>query len=150
MLGKIAPYVLVGMAQITVVLVMGHWMFGVPIRGSIPLIYLASLLFIVASLGLGLFISTLAKTQTQAIQASMFFLLPNVLLSGFMFPREAMPLIAREIGLLLPLTFFLQIIRGIILKGTGLWALWPQLLALVGFGILFFSFATLRFHKQLD
>jgi len=121
----------------------------VPIRGSVPLIYAVSLLFIVANLGLGLFISTLARAQAQAMQASFFFLLPNVLLSGFMFPREAMPGAARAIGLLLPLTYYLQIMRGIVLKGVGLAELWPQALMLVVFALLFFTFSTLRFQKQL-
>jgi ABC-2 type transport system permease protein len=150
MLGKIAPYVLVGMVQLSAVLVVGHFLFRVPIRGSVPLIYVVSLLFIIASLGLGLFISTLVTRQAQAIQTSFFFLLPNVLLSGFMFPREAMPPVAAQIGLLLPLTHYLQIMRGIVLKGVGLEALWPQALALVGFSTLFITFSTLRFHKQLE
>jgi ABC-2 type transport system permease protein len=150
MIGKIAPYIGVGLVQLTAVLLVGHLIFRVPIRGSVLLIYLVSLLFIIASLGLGLFISTLAKRQAQAIQVSFFFLLPNVLLSGFMFPREAMPRVAAEIGLILPLTHFLQIIRGIVLKGVGMHELWPQTLALVGFSALFIAFSTLRFHKQLE
>ncbi|HEY3217334.1 MAG TPA: ABC transporter permease [Candidatus Eisenbacteria bacterium] len=150
MLGKISPYMLVGLVQITAVLVVGHLLFGVPIRGSVLLIYAGSLLFIIANLGLGLFISTLAKTQAQAMQVSFFFLLPNVLLSGFMFPREAMPQAARWIGFALPLTFFLQLIRGIVLKGVGFVELWPQILALAGFAVLFFTFSTLRFRKQLE
>jgi ABC-2 type transport system permease protein len=150
MLGKIAPYVLVAFSQITAVLFVGHFLFHVPIRGSLLLIYLLSFPFIVANLGLGLLISTLAKTQAQAMQVSFMILLPNVLLSGFMFPREGMPPFAREIGLTLPLTYYLQIMRGIVLKGVGLEALWPQALALVGFALLFFSFSSLRFHKQLE
>jgi ABC-2 type transport system permease protein len=150
MIGKIAPYVLVGLVQLTAVLIAARLLFHVPIRGSVALIYVVSLLFIIASLGLGLFISTLVTRQAQAIQTSFFFLLPNVLLSGFMFPREAMPPVASEIGLLLPLTHFLQIMRGIVLKGVGLGALWPQALALVGFSTLFITFSTLRFHKQLE
>jgi len=150
MLGKIAPYVLVGLVQISAVLLVGHFAFQVPIRGSLLLIYLTALLFIVANLGLGLFISTLARNQAQAMQVSFFFLLPNVLLSGFMFPREAMPEAARWIGLALPLTYFLQVIRGIVLKGVDLVELWPQTVALVGFALLFFTFATLRFNKQLE
>jgi ABC-2 type transport system permease protein len=149
MFGKIAPYVVVGLVQITAVLVVGHFLFGVPVRGNLLIMYAASLVFIIANLGLGLFISTLARAQAQAMQASFFFLLPNVLLSGFMFPREAMPIAAREIGLLLPLTYFLQIQRGIILKGVGLVELWPQLLMLGGFALLFFTFSTLRFQKHL-
>jgi ABC-2 type transport system permease protein len=150
MLGKLAPYVFVGFFQITAVLLIGAFLFRVPIRGSVPLIYATSFLFVVASLGLGLFISTLARTQAQAIQVSFLFILPNVLLSGFMFPREGMPPLAREFGLLLPLTYYLQIMRGIILKGVGLEALWTQSLALAGFAVAFFSFSTLRFHKQLE
>jgi len=150
MLGKITPYMLVGLIQLTAVLLVGSLVFRVPIRGSIPLIYAMSFLFVFASLGLGLLVSTLARNQAQAIQISFFFLLPNVLLSGFMFPREAMPPVAMEIGLLLPLTHFLQIMRGIVLKGVGLESLWPQALALVGFSTAFIAFSTLRFHKQLE
>jgi ABC-2 type transport system permease protein len=149
MVGKLVPYVGVGLVQITAVLAVGHLLFDVPIRGNLLVAYVASLLFIVSNLGLGLFISTLAQGQAQAMQVSFFFLLPNVLLSGFMFPREAMPDVARWIGLALPLTYFLQIIRGIVLKGVGLIELWPQTLALIGFAILFFVFSTLRFRKQL-
>ncbi len=150
MLGKITPYLFVGLVQLTTVLTLGHFVFRVPIRGSVPLIYGVSLLFIVASLGLGLFISTLARAQAQAIQASVFFLLPNVLLSGFMFPREAMPRVAQDIGYLLPLTFYLQVMRGIILKGVGVRELWPQSLMLAGFALGMFAFAVRRFHKQLE
>jgi len=150
MLGKIGPYVLVGLAQITAVLLVGHFLFRVPVRGSVLLIYVLSLLFIVANLGLGLFISTLARTQALAMQTSFMILLPNVLLSGFMFPREGMPPLARELGLILPLTYYLEIMRSIVLKGVGLEALWPQSLALVGFAVLFLWFSTLRFNKQLE
>jgi len=150
MLGKITPYMLVGLIQLTAVLLVGSLVFRVPIRGSILLIYAMSFLFVFASLGLGLLVSTLARNQAQAIQISFFFLLPNVLLSGFMFPREAMPPAANEIGLILPLTHFLQIMRGIVLKGVGLEVLWPQALALVGFSTAFIAFSTLRFHKQLE
>ena len=149
MLGKLAPYMVVGLVQITAVLVLGTLAFRVPIRGSLLLIYATSALFVVASLGLGLFISTLATAQAPAMQTALMLLLPNVLLSGFMFPREAMPPLAREFGLLLPLTYYLEIMRGIILKGVGLGELWGQTAALIGFAVLFFSFATLRFHKTL-
>lgn len=150
MIGKITPYVLVGFIQITAVLIVGRLLFHVPVRGSILMLYAMSFLFIVASLGLGLFISTLARAQAQAMQASFFFLLPNVMLSGFMFPREGMPPIARELGLALPLTYYLEILRGVILKGVGFQALWPQSLMLVGFAVLFFTFSTLRFQKTLE
>lgn len=150
MLGKIAPYILVGYIQMTTVLIVGYFVFHVPIRGPLLALYGASFLFIVANLGLGLFISTLGRNQAQVTQTAFLFLLPNVLLSGFMFPREAMPDAARFFGLLLPLTYYLQLIRGIVLKGNGLTELWPQALALAGFAAAFFLFATRRFSKTLE
>ncbi len=150
MFGKLMPYMLVGLVQLTFVLLLGHFVFRVPVRGSVPLIYLVSAFFIFASLGLGLIISTLARAQAQAIQASIFFLLPNVLLSGFMFPREAMPPAAAVIGWALPLTFYLQVVRGIILKGVGLVALWHQMALLVVFSLTAVGIAVRRFHKNLE
>jgi ABC-2 type transport system permease protein len=150
MIGKIAPYVLVGYAQMTAVLTLGHFLFRVPMRGDLLLVYAITFLFIVANLGIGLFISTIARSQAQAMQISYFFVLPNVLLSGFMFPREGMPPLAREVGLLFPLTYFLKILRGILLKGVGLGSLWPEVVALLGFAVLFFAFSVQRFHKNLD
>jgi len=150
MLGKIVPYVLVGYVQMTTVLIAGHFVFHVPVRGPIPALYATTFLFIVANLGLGLFISTLGRTQAQVTQTAFLFLLPNVLLSGFMFPREAMPDAARIAGWILPLTFYLQVIRGIVLKGNGLTELWPQCVALAGFALAFFVFATRRFSKTLE
>ena len=149
MIGKIAPYVLVGYVQLTAVLTLGHFIFHVPIRGSLLVVYAVTFLFIVANLGLGLFISTLAKTQAQSMQASYFFFLPNVLLSGFMFPREGMPYVAREIGLLFPLTYYLQILRGVVLKGADLLDVLPQTLMLLLLAIVFFGFSVQRFQKRL-
>ena len=150
MVGKITPYVAVGLVQMTTVLFLGRLVFAVPLTGSLVLLYGVTLIFIVASLSFGLFISTLVKTQAQAIQASFFFVLPNILLSGFMFPRAAMPFAARAIGLLLPLTYFLKVLRGILLKGVGLGALWPDVAALAAFGGLLMFLAVRRFHKTLD
>ncbi len=150
MMGKIVPYIFVGYVQMTTVLIVGHLAFDVPVRGPLLALYGATFLFIFASLGLGLFVSTLGRTQAQVTQTAFLFLLPNVLLSGFMFPREAMPALARGFGALLPLTYYLQIVRGIVLKGVGLRELWPQLLALAAFAVAFFSFATQRFHKTLE
>jgi len=150
MTGKIAPYLLVGYVQMTTVLIAGSLMFHVPIRGSLLLIYAVSLLFITASLSLGLLFSTLARTQAQAIQASFFVLLPNIMLSGFMFPREAMPAFAKALGLFIPLTYYLQTLRGIILKGVGIEAVWPQTLALGAFAAVLFMLSVQRFHKQLE
>lgn len=149
MIGKIAPYVLVGYVQLTAVLTLGHFIFHVPIRGSLLVVYAVTFLFIVANLGLGLFISTLAKTQAQSMQASYFFFLPNVLLSGFMFPREGMPYVAREIGLLFPLTYYLQILRGVVLKGADLLDVLPQTLMLLLLAVVFFGFSVQRFQKRL-
>src|SRR3989449_597947 len=120
MLGKIAPYVGVGLIQMTAVLALGRFVFDVPLTGNVLLLYTIALIFVVASLALGLFISTLVRTQQQAMQVSFFFVLPNILLSGFMFPRQAMPEVFQWMGLLLPLTHFLKVLRGILLKGVGL------------------------------
>jgi ABC-2 type transport system permease protein len=150
MIGKIVPWVFIGYIQMTTVLLLGHFVFNVPVRGPMLDLYAASFLFITANLGMGLLISTLGRTQQAVVQSAVFIMLPNVLLSGFMFPREAMPAAARWIGALLPLTYYLQIIRGIVLKGVGLAELWPQALALALFAIGFFSFATQRFHKTLE
>jgi len=136
--------------QLTTVLVVGYFVFHVPVRGPLLALYGASFLFIVASLGLGLFVSTLGRNQTQVMQTAFLFLLPNILLSGFMWPREAMPAAARWVGIALPLTHYLRLVRGIILKGNGLTELWPQLLALAGFAFLFFMFSTWRFSKTLE
>jgi len=150
MLGKIAPYVLVGYMQLTIVLVVGYFVFHVPIRGPLLALYGASFLFIVASLGLGLFVSTLGRNQAQVMQTAFLFLLPNILLSGFMWPREAMPAAARYVGIFLPLTHYLRLVRGIVLKGNGLTELWPQLASLAVFAFLFFMFSTWRFSKTLE
>ncbi|HYL56901.1 MAG TPA: ABC transporter permease [Gemmatimonadales bacterium] len=150
MLGKIAPYVGVGLLQMTAVLILGRYVFDVPITGNIVLLYAVSLIFIVASLAFGLFISTLVRTQQQAIQASFGFMLPNILLSGFMFPRQAMPEIAQWLGLFVPLTYFLKVVRGILLKGVGLEALWEEVLILVAFAVVLIVASVRRFRKTLD
>jgi drug efflux transport system permease protein len=150
MLGKILPFLLIGYVQISVILILGRLLFRVPIMGSLSLLYLLSFSFIVASLALGLLMSTLVKTQVQAMQLSFLFLLPNILLSGFMFPRQAMPAVAQWIGAALPLTYFLTILRGVLLKGIGIGHLWPQALALVGFAVGLIAFSVLRFHKTIE
>jgi len=149
MIGKIAPYVLVGYVQLTAVLTLGHFIFRMPIRGSLLVVYAVTFLFITANLGLGLFVSTLAKTQTQSMQGSYFFFLPNVLLSGFMFPREAMPHVAREVGLLFPLTYYIQILRGVLLKGATFLDVLPQTGMLLLLALVFFGFSVKRFQKRL-
>jgi ABC-2 type transport system permease protein len=150
MLGKVVPYVLVGYVQISIILVLGRVVFDVPLRGSLALLYGVALPFIFASLAIGLLISTLVRTQAQAMQLGFLFLLPNILLSGFMFPREAMPAPAQWLGLALPLTFFLEALRGIALRSAGLWAVWPQAAALTGFAVALLTLAVMRFHKTMD
>lgn len=150
MLGKLLPFVLVGYVQVTSILILGKILFDVPIRGSIALLYLLTLAFIVANLAIGLLVSTLVKTQIQAMQLSVFFLLPNVLLSGFMFPREAMPVAAQWVGLALPLTYYLEILRGILLRGSGIEFLWHETLVLSGFSVVLIAFSVRRFSKTVQ
>lgn len=149
-LGKILPYIAVGYLQMTLILVVGSWVFDVPIVGSIGLLYALSVFFIAASLAVGLFFSTLAQTQQQAMQMSFFFLLPNILLSGFMFPWEAMPAPARWLSLVLPLTHYLRIIRGIVLKGASFVELQSELVWLAGLMLALIIVSSLRFQKKLD
>ena len=149
MLGKMTPFVLIGYVQMTVVLLLGWLLFDVPMRGSLTLLYLISLSFMVANLGLGLLISTAVTSQVQAMQLGFFFLLPNILLSGFMFPREAMPVAAQWIGLALPLTYFLDVVRGVLLKGVGMEYLWKETVILVAFALGFIMISVRRFQKTL-
>jgi len=150
MLGKIVPFMLVGFVQITVILVLGRLLFAVPVRGNLVDLYLVAFPFIIASLAVGLFISTLVNTQAQAMQLGFFFILPNILLSGFMFPREAMPALAQWIGAALPLTYFLRVLRGILLRGTGWEAFWREAATLVGFSIVLIALSVKRFHKTVE
>jgi ABC-2 type transport system permease protein len=150
MFGKIVPYIVMGYTQLTVLLLAAKLVFGLPFLGSVSLLYLLTGLFITASLGLGLFISNIAKTQMQGMIMSFSFILPSVLLSGFMFPREAMPAFFYYLGYLVPITFYLKIIRGIVLKGAGVAQLWPQILALCAFTAIVMSVSVLRFKKRLE
>lgn len=150
MLGKIVPFMIIGYVQITVILLVGRLLFRVPVVGSIAELYLVALPFIVASLGVGLLVSTAVKTQAQAMQLGFFYLLPNILLSGFMFPREAMPEPAQWIGAALPLTYFLKSLRGILLKGVGVVELWRETAVLVGFSVVLVALAVRRFHKTIE
>lgn len=150
MLGKLVPFVLVGYVQMSVVLLLGVVFFGIPVRGSLVLLYSLALVFIVASLGVGLLISTVARSQAQAMQLSFFFMLPNILLSGYIFPRAAMPEPAQWLGLLLPLTYFLDILRGVLLKGVGVRDLLGQLGALCVLASVLLVVSVRRFSKTLD
>jgi ABC-2 type transport system permease protein len=150
MLGKILPFALVGYVQVTVILLLGRFVFDVPVRGSLTLLFTTTAPFIMASLALGLFISTAVKTQVQAMQLSFLVILPSVLLSGFMFPREAMPVAAQWIGGAIPLTYYLRVLRGILLKGTGFEAIWRDVLALCAFAVVLIGLSATRFRKSLD
>ena len=147
--GKIVPYIAIGYLQMTLILVAGSWVFDVPINGSLLLLYGLASVFIAANLAIGLFFSTLAKTQQQAMQMSFFFLLPNILLSGFMFPFEAMPVPAQWLSTGLPLTHFLRIVRGITLRGADFADLQMELVWLVGILAALVTLASLRFTKKL-
>ncbi len=149
MLGKIIPYIFVGYVQATLALIVGILVFDLPMRGSIGLLYGLTTIFIIASLSLGVLISNLAKTQMQAMQMSFFIFMPSVLLSGFMFPRAAMPDIFYAMGYVLPLTFYLEIVRGIILKGIGIQYLMSQLFALTVFIIAVLMASIMKFQKKL-
>lgn len=149
MIGKIVPYIALGYVQITVALLVGVAFFQVPIRGSLLQLYLLTLFFITASLGLGILISNIAKTQMQAFQLSFFMMLPSILLSGFMFPREAMPKLVYYISDIIPLTYYLDIIRGIVLKGIGFQYLVGQVTALAVFSVVFLSISILKFKKRI-
>ncbi len=147
--GKIVPYVGIGYVQMTLILLLGHLAFQVPFAGSLLLLYLLAFVFIAANLALGLAFSTVAQTQQQAMQMSFFFFLPNILLSGFMFPFEAMPKPAQWLAQALPLTHFLRIVRGIVLKGSGLADVRAEIFALGGILVVLVVFASLRFRKKL-
>ena len=150
MIGKIVPYVFVGLIQMSIILGLGHLIFDVPISGRIDQLLLAALVFISASLTLGMLISTIAKTQLQAMQLTVFLLIPSILLSGFMFPYEGMPSLAQWIAEVLPATHFIRLIRGIVLRAATLIDLWPDLLWLIGFTVIGLLVAAKRFKKRLD
>jgi len=149
MLGKMIPLITIGYINVTTILLLAVFWFGVPILGSVLLLYFSVLVFFFTTLGLGTLVSTVAKTYIQAVQLIQFFLMPSMLLSGFIFPVEAMPPVLQVLSLAIPLRYFLVIVRGII-KGVGLEYLWPQLLmlALLGFGV--FTLAVFRFRKRID
>ena len=148
--GKLTPYVLIAVIDMVEILVAGVLIFGVPINGSLPLLLLLSGLFLVTTLGLGLFVSTLANTQQEAMLTSVFFLLPAIFLSGFFFPLAGMPWYLQAVSYAIPLRYFLVIVRGIMLKGVGIDMLWNEVIALSIFAVVIMGSAALRFHKRLD
>ena len=148
--GKVTPYVLIALIDMAEVIGAGVLLFGVPINGSLPLLLLLSGLFLVSTLGLGLFVSTLANTQQEAMLTSMFFLLPAMFLSGFLFPLEGMPWYLQAFSYVVPLRYFLVITRGIMLKGVAIDVLQTEVLALTIFAVVIMGGAALRFRKRLD
>ncbi|MBT3392030.1 MAG: ABC transporter permease [Chloroflexi bacterium] len=148
--GKLLPYVILAMTNTVEVLVIGSWWFHVPIRGSLTLILLLSGLFLITSLSIGLLASTIANTQQEAMLTVWMLLLPTLFLSGFFFPLEAMPLVLRWISYVLPLRYYLVIIRSLMLKGASVLALKNEIIALTIFGIVLMSAAAVRFRKRLD
>ena len=148
-LGKTIPFVLIGFIDVALVTVVAYFWFGVPLRGSLPLLFAATGLFLMSSLGFGLFLSTISRTQQQAMMSSFMFIFPAMLLSGFAFPIENMPEPVQWLTFLNPLRYYLVIIRSIFLKGVGLSILWPQMLGLFLLGIVILSFAVQRFKKTL-
>jgi ABC-2 type transport system permease protein len=149
MLGKILPYVVVAFINVIMTVAVGAFWFGVEVAGSIGLLAFLSLIFLLGSLGLGVFISNISKTQMQAMYLAAFIMLPTFILAGFLFPRENMPWLAYYTGYLLPVTYFLEIVRGIILKGTGFAILWPWIWPMALFSILVFFASVLMFRKRL-
>jgi ABC-2 type transport system permease protein len=149
-LGKILPFVIVGYIQMTVILALGHWVLHVPFRGGLAVLYLLTLPFIIAVLAVGLLISTAVRTQTQAMQLSVFYMLPSILLTGFMFPREAMPLFCRALAALMPMTYYLEVIRNISLKGGGLVQTWQPALILTAFAAVLVTVSVKRFTKTME
>lgn len=150
MLGKIIPYILVGFLQATIIIALGYFLFGVPILGSLTVLAILSTLFIAANLSIGYTFSTIAQNQLQAMQMSMMFFLPNILLSGFMFPFAGMPTWAQWIGEALPLTHYIRIVRAIMLKGASIQSLQYDAIALCGLMLVAMLIAVTRFRRTLD
>jgi ABC-2 type transport system permease protein len=150
MLAKILPYIAIGLVQASLILLLGDWLFRVPMQGSLLDVFCVVLAFIIANLAMGLMISTLAQNQFQAMQMTFFFLLPSILLSGFMFPFDGMPQVAQWIAEVLPMTHFMRLIRGVVLRGADLSDLSGELAVLGLFIAVTMTVAVLRFNKRLD
>lgn len=148
MLGKIIPYAVIGSIDFLFVLAAMMWVFGVPVAGSVPLLLALGGVFMVVALGLGLLISSVAKNQVQALLFTFAVTLPSILLSGFMFERDLMPAVLQWLGYAIPLTYFLEILRGIILRGAGVAALWPSIAAMVVLGSALIVVSSARFSRR--
>lgn len=150
MLGKVLPFALIGLLEVALVVAAAELIFQTPFRGSVLTLFGCSALFLLTSLGVGLFISTVSNTMQQAMMASFFFFMPAMLLSGFAFPIRNMPPAVQYLTYLNPVRYFMEIVRGIFLKGTGPEFLWPQMMALFIIGAAILTLSSLRFHKRLD
>jgi len=150
MIGKTLPFAAVGLLDVALITTAALVVFHIPLRGSVLLLVGCSILFLLTSLGAGLFLSTISQTQQQAMMASFFFSTPAFMLSGFAFPIRNMPEVVQYLTYLNPLRYFMEIVRDIFLKGTGISVLWPQMLALAIYGVAVMTLSALRFHKRLD
>jgi len=150
-IGKLVPFVILGFVAVVIVLTAMTYIFDIPVRGSVPFLFLCSLFYILSTLGLGLFVSTISKTQQQAMMIAIFgIMMPMVYLSGFAFPIENMPKIIQYISYFIPLRYFITIIRGVILKGIGFNELWQEAGVLLFMGIAILFLSSLRFRKKLE
>lgn len=149
-IGKIVPYVILAFIDTLEVLAIGHWWFGMPVRGDLGLILACSGLMLLSGLGVGLFASTIANTQQEAILTVFMTILPSIFLSGFFFPIEAMPVVLQWVSYIIPLRYYLVIIRALLIKGVGVDAIWNEIVPLVIFGVLIMTAASVRFRKRLD
>jgi ABC-2 type transport system permease protein len=150
MAGKVVPYILLGYIQVAIILLAARFLFMVPIGGNFLVLALVAALFIVANLLLGFTFSTIAQNQLQAVQMSFFFFLPSVLMSGFMFPFNGMPLWARAVGEVLPLTHFIRVVRGVMLKHAGVLEIWQSIWPIAAFAVVIGGVALLRYRRTLD
>ena len=150
MIGKMLPFAVVGLLDLALITTLALVVFHVPFRGSLLVLLAASVLYLFTSLGCGLFLSTISATQQQAMMSSFMFFMPAFMLSGFAFPVRNMPWAVQVLSYLDPIRYFMEIVRGVFLKGTGFGVLWPQMLALAVFGTAIMGSSALRFHKRLD
>ena len=150
MLGKTLPFAIVGLLDVALVSAVALLVFHIPFRGSPVLLFVCALLFLMTSLGAGLFLSTISRTQQQAMMSSFFFSMPAFMLSGFAFPIRNMPDVVQYLSYLNPLRYFIEIVRGLFLKGVGVSVLWPQMACLALYGVTVLGLSAARFHKKLD
>jgi ABC-2 type transport system permease protein len=150
MIGKTLPFALASLVQVAFIITAALVVFHIPLRGSVLLLFFAAVIYLMTTLGIGLFVSTVSQTQQQAVMGSFFFFTPAFMLSGFAFPIRNMPLLVQLLSYLDPVRYFMTIVRGIFLKGTGISVLWPQFAALLLYGTIVLGASSLRFHKRLD